>query len=437
MAATSRAQSGDTRPLDRETSRLVDHFFRHEWARVTARLARCFGTRHIDLIEDVVQDALLRAMQTWPYTRVPDSPSAWITRVARNLALDALRHRRMALDKTNSIVTFIEQSSQGQPAEVVFQEEIADDLLRMMFACCDPTLPLHAQVTLTLRTLCGFSVREIAQAFRCNTSTVQKRLVRAKQKLRESAVTLDLPPTPDLATRLHGVLTVIYCVFSEGHKASSGDRLVRQELCDEALRLVAILVKHPVGNQPESHALAALMWLTAARLSERVDGDGRIMILEEQARSDWNWSMIKRGLRHLADSADGEHVSAFHLQAGIAACHCVAPDYASTDWERILDLYDQLYAMNPSSVVSLNRAVAIANVHGAEHGLAALGYHADAPRIIADYMYFAVLGEFHNRLGDTAEACSAYRRAIALCDVEPEVAFLKTKLHAAVDEGSL
>ena len=279
------------------------------------------------------------------------------------------------------------------------ENAIKDDRLRMMFTCCHPLIPQEMQVALALKTLCGFSPGEIARAFLSSEAAIAKRLTRAKQRIREARIAFEIPVGEELTRRLDGVLQSLYLLFNEGYKASGGEHLIREELCHEAIRLTALLAEHPAGNQPRAHALVALMLLNGSRLAARLDRDGNILRLEEQNRSQWDQAMIARGLYHLMQSTAGNEISEYHLQAAIAACHCAAQEYESTDWPRILSLYDRLIEMDDSPVVALNRAVAVANVRGARAGIEAVEAIHDRQQLNGYYLLYAVLGEFEARPG--------------------------------------
>src|SRR6516164_3575029 len=287
-------------------SQLVEHLFRHESAKMVATLTRIFGIEHLNLVEDVVQEALGRALQTWPYRGIPENPSAWIMRASRNLALDVIRREKVFRGKEAEIAHLIEASGSSTPEVVSFSEnEIADDRLRMMFVCCHPVIPAEAQVALALKTLCGFSVPEISHAFLTTEAAIAKRLTRAKQKIQEAQIPFEIPTGDELTRRLDSVLHSLYLLFNEGYKASSGENLVREELCEEAIRLTQLLAQHRAGNQPKMHALLALMLLNAARIPARQDDEGNLLRLEEQDRSLWDQAMIARGMFHLHESAAG------------------------------------------------------------------------------------------------------------------------------------
>lgn len=414
----------------RAVSQTVEHLFRHESAKMVAILTRIFGTEHLTLAEDVVQETLARALQTWPFYGIPKNPSAWIIRAARNLALDAVRRQKVFREKEPEIVAMIDRPDPGPDESAFSDQEIADDRLRMIFVCCHPVIPVEAQVALALNTLCGFSVAEIASAFLSGEAAIAKRLVRAKQKIREAKIPFEIPAGGQLTGRLDSVLHTLYLLFNEGYKASAGDRLIREEICEEAIRLADLLVRHPSGNQPRTHALLSLMLLNAARSRARIDDDGNLLLLQEQDRSLWNREMIARGMFHFAQSAAGLEVTVYHLQAGIVACHCAATDYGSTNWQQILALYDRLVEFDPSPVVALNRAVAVANAIGAEAGLAAVAEIHGREKLQSYYLLHAVLGEFESRLNHPAAAIEHFENALKLTQVRSERVFLSKRLEA-------
>src|SRR6266513_4845530 len=324
-------------------SQLVEHLFRHESAKMIATLTRIFGIEHLSLAEDVVQEALSRALETWPYRGVPEKPSAWIMRASRNLALDVIRRQKSFRAKEAEIAQLMERAGSAGETATFSEHEIADDRLRLMFVCCHPVIPAEAQVALALKTLCGFSVAEISHAFLTTEVAIAKRVTRAKQKIQEAQVPFEIPVGDELTRRLDSVLQSLYLLFNEGYKASGGDKLVREELCHEAIRLTELLAQHRAGNQPKIHALLALMLLNAARTPAREDHQGNLLRLKEQDRTRWDQTMIARGMSRLHESAAGGDVSEYHLQAGIAACHVTSVGYEATDWARILAFYDLLF----------------------------------------------------------------------------------------------
>ncbi len=420
-----------------EVFQVVEHLFRHEAGKMVAMLTGIFGIGHLTLAEDVVQEALARALQTWPFYGVPDNPAAWIMRASRNLALDVVRREKVFRDKESEIIRLMEHEHSAPEAALLPEQEIADDRLRMMFVCCHPLIPPETQVALALKTLCGFSVTEISRAFLTTDAAIAKRLTRAKQRIREARIPFEIPAAGELGRRLDGVLQSLYLLFNEGYKASSGDKLVREDICMEAIRLAGLLAEHRAGNRPGTHALLALMLLSAARIPARVDEEGNLLRLRDQDRARWNQPMIARGMFHFAQSAAGGEFSAYHLQAGIAACHCAAKEYGATDWRQILSLYDRLSEFDDSPVVALNRAVALAEVHGPQAGIDAVGAIPNLRLLESYHLLHAVLGEFESRLGHARIAAGHFRKSLELAGSKSEQAFLAKRLQACEEAGTL
>jgi len=411
----------------------VDHLFRREAGRLVAILARRFGAAHLHLAEDVVQDALVRAMETWPFTGVPPNPTAWILQTARNRAIDQTRRSGVWRGKQENFVPLMEdclESALTTPPPR-FEDEIRDSQLRMMFVCCHPALTPEMQVALTLKTLCGFGEREIAAAFLSGGDAVTKRLVRARQLLRAKQLTFELPRASQLGTRVEGVRQALYLLFNEGYKASQGDTLLRIDLCAEALRLGELLAAHPAGDRPATRALLALMYFNAARLPARVDDTGCLLLLAEQDRGLWDRKLIQTGFIHLAASGDGPTLSHFHLEAGIAACHCLATRYETTDWAQILSLYDQLMETDGTPVVALNRAVALSRVQGPAAGLDAIERMPGRAKLKNYHLLHAVTAQLQLEAGRLAEARLNFRQAIALAALPVERESLSRRLVQA------
>ena len=414
-----------------QPAQLVEHFFRHEKGRLHGALVRLLGVHNLSLAEDIAQEAMLRALRTWSMGGVPANPSAWITQVAMNLARDTLRHRKMATGKEAAIITHHEQMTSTPAVTGETAQEIRDDALRLMFVCAHPAIAPDAQVILALKILCGFGTGEIARAFLATEAAIEKQLTRTKQRIAEAGIGFELPEGEDLAPRLDGVLAAIYLLFNEGYKASSGDRLLREDLCREAIRLGSLLIEHPAGRTPRSHALLALMLLTSARFPARLDEHGGLLRLDDQDRGKWDQRLIAQGLLHLGQAAQGTELSEYHLQAGIAALHCLAPDYASTDWEKILLHYDELMRLKPSPIVALNRAVAVAHLHGPQAGLDALAAIPQREKLDRHYLLYTVTGELHWRLQNHQAAAWNFRRALSLAQVGPEQAYLTRLIERA------
>lgn len=410
------------------TGPLAADLFRRESARLVAWLTGQFGTHHLQLAEDAVQEALVRALQSWPYRGVPENPGGWLSQTARNIALDALRRDQRWTEKESGIAQERSRWMGGSEAVEEASGTFTDDTLRLMFVCLHPQLSQEAQVALALRTLCGLSPAEIAAGFLTTEAAVAKRLVRARQRIRELALPFAVPGPDELPARLEGVLGTLYLLFNEGYKASGGERLVRQELCHEAIRLAGLLLEHPATATPATQALMALMLLTAARLPARTDADGALLRLREQDRSAWDRTLIARGILHLGRSAAGDTVTAYHLEAGIAACHSTAVDDTSTNWTRILNLYDQLVPLTRSPVAAMNRAVAVGRVHGPRAALEALDQIPQRRTVEDLYLYHAIRATFATELGQYAEARGRFQQAAERARLPAEREFIARRL---------
>jgi RNA polymerase sigma-70 factor (ECF subfamily) len=413
---------------------LIEHLFRHQAGRMVARLTRLLGPAHVGLAEETVQEAMLRALQTWPYQELPANPAGWLFRVAHNLAIDAVRRDKTFGEKADRLVSELASSASvfhSDPPDTALDEQLEDDELRMIFMCCHPAIPRDASVALSLKTIGGFSVREIARAFLADEAAIAQRIVRAKRQIRSERLTLDLPSESELTERLDSVLDVIYLTFNEGYSAHQGEDLVRQDLCREALRLGLLVASATIGiATPRVHALVALMALQAARLPARVDAAGDLVLLDDQDRSRWDDRLIAIGFRHFDLSMNGDEVSEYHVQAAIAATHARASTPQSADWPTILHLYDQLFTLNPSPVVALNRAVAVAKVRGAAEGLAAIERLERNPQLRHYHLLLAVSGQLLLEVGRHQAAAASFRRALECACSEPERRFLQRRLEA-------
>ncbi len=421
--------------MAQDVPRLVDHLFRREAGKMAAYLVRAFGPARLELAEDVVQDVLCRALELWPARGVPENPSAWLMRAARNRAVDILRRDgRLSFfaPEIESLIMNAEAASKDAAGAAALEREIQDDELRLMFSCCRPEISPEAQVALILKTLCGFSVSEIAQALLAEEGAVEKRLGRARAAFRDAG---ELEPlrAAQIPERLEAVHQAIYLLFSEGYHGSGSDQVVREDLCFEALRLVLLLAEHPGAAKPRTFALAALFCFGAARLSGRAGAAG-LLPLEEQDRSAWDRSLIARGFDFLERSAAGRELSDYHLEAAIAALHSSAPNAEETDWREILGLYDRLLLVKPTPVVALNRAVAAGRALGPEKGLAELGAIVGAEKLKGYSFYPAARGELLRQTGRPAEAQKCFRQAAALARTKPEAEFFArraSECHAA------
>ena len=409
---------------------MIDIDFKRLSAQMVATLTRILGPRRLALAEEAAQDALVKALQIWPHAGVPANPSAWLIQVAKHRALDVLRRERWI--EEHDVVAALSAAAGDDPSEAVRLRGEGplpeDDELAMMFLACHPILTRDARVALTLKTVCGFGVGEIARAFLVREDAIAQRLVRAKRQLREADVAFTLT-ADDCANRLESVLDVLYLLFNEGYAAHAGDDLVRSELCHEAIRLAGLLGDQPALATPSVHALIALMHLQAARLPARVDAGADLLRLAEQDRALWDRALIARGLRHLDAAAAGDLVTVYHLEAGIAACHAVAQRYEDTNWAGIVDLYDSLASVKPTPIVWLNRAIAVSRLEGPRAGLVALDSIADDPLLARYYLLPAAIAELSMEIGDLGRAAASFQAALGRECSEPERRFLERRLR--------
>jgi RNA polymerase sigma-70 factor (ECF subfamily) len=413
---------------------LSEHLFRRESARMIAALTRIFGVRNLALAEDVVQDAFCRALTVWTARGVPDNPAAWLMATARNRAIDIVRRERTARTFAPEVAALLETGHALAPAidEAFAPNTIRDEQLRMMFSCCHPRLAEEAQLALILHILCGFGVGEVASALLHSRAAIEKRIARGKQTLAGAGRLFDLTDAA-IAARLATVCRALYLLFNEGYHGASADSAVRAELCEQAMRLLALLREHPQAATPATHALAALMCLHAARLPARIGPAGDLFALEDQDRSRWDARRMAEGLALLERSAAGPELTAYHLEAAIAAAHASARSFQETDWGSIVSLYDRLMAIDPSPVIALNRAIAIGQRDGAESGLAALHAIADRDRLARYPFHPAALGELSLRRGEREAARGHFRAALALARNAAERRFLEKRLASCAD----
>jgi RNA polymerase sigma factor (sigma-70 family) len=389
------------------TSQLVEHFFRHEYSRLVATLSRRVGVQHIEAVEDAVQSALMTALESWTIAGLPDNPSAWLFRVAHNGLVGELR-KRTRRDRILEQNPTEDIGIEANGPEIFLAGELQDDLLRMLFVCCDDAIPVESQLVLALKTLCGFDVREIALRLFTSEANVYKRLGRARGRLREAPPRTDRLSDEEIRSRLPAVRSILYLLFTEGYLSSHPEAAIRRELCNEAIRLATLLTQHPLGRAPETFALLALMHLHAARITARQHGSGGLALLEEQDRDLWDWQEIQVGLTWLARSAQGDVFSRYHAEAGIAAEHCLAPSFQETRWDEVVDGYSLLERIAPSPIHALNRALALAEWQGPTAGLAALDGFEPPPWLAGSYMWAAVLADLHRRCGN-ADTANSYR----------------------------
>ncbi len=398
---------------------------------MVAALVRIFGVDNLALAEDVVQDAFCRALQVWKARGIPENPPAWLMATAKNRALDVLRRQRTARTFAPELARLLESEWTLSPLvdEAFAVDTIRDEQLRMMFSCCHPRLPEEAQLALILNILCGFGAGEIASALLKGRASIEKRISRGKKLLARSRRLFDLKDA-EFASRLSTVSRALYLLFNEGYHGASAESAVRVELCDEAMRLTALLREHPPAATPTTNALAALMHLHRARLPARLDSAGELSSLVDQDRSRWDARLLATGLALFEGSAKGKEVTPYHIEAAIAAVHTSAPSLGETDWGSIVALYDRLMDLAPSPVVALNRAIAIGERDGPERGLEELRAIADLERLSRYPFYPAALGELELRRGDREAARAHFRRSRSLARNETERRFLGKRLES-------
>ncbi len=409
---------------------LDDHFFRRESGRLVSSLTRIFGVHNLSLAEDVAQEAFCRALEVWSLRGVPENPQAWLMATAKNRALDVLRRQRTAAGHAPEVERMLQSGQTVEPAldDLLLPGALKDDLLRMMFACCDPRLTEGTQVLLVLQILCGFSVGETAAAFMSSHAAMEKRLGRAKAVLATSRRLFDIASSAQVARRLPAVQRALYLLFNEGYHGASAETSIRTDLCREAMRLTAVLLGDPRCATPATHALGALMCLHAARLPARIDSVGDLVTLCDQDRTQWDQALVVDGLSLLEAAATGPDLSAYHLEAAIAAIHANASTFEATDWAAIVSLYDMLMRLQPSPIVALNRAVAIALRSGPACGLAEIRRMRDLDRLSSYPFYFAALGELERRSGNMQAARTHFRQALNLARNSMERRFYARQL---------
>jgi RNA polymerase sigma-70 factor, ECF subfamily len=428
-------------PVTEQLSRTIETLYRSESGRVLATLVRLLGD--LDLAEEAMHEPFATALESWPKTGVPESPRPWLISTARNRAIDAIRRRARFDGAQRDFALYTEAHiNEAQINEARIHEasldvdhddkEIEDDRLRLIFTCCHPALPPEGQVALTLREICGLTTEEIARAFLVTPATLAQRIVRAKAKIREESIPYEVPAPQELPERLNTVLQVIYLVFNEGYSAASGAEVTRAELTGEAIRLGRVLMElqpGPEGVNPEIMGLLSLMLLQESRRVARTSPKGELILLENQERSLWNREQIAEGVALVEKALQSRRFGAYTLQAAIAAVHAEAESSAATDWRQIVALYDQLVRIQPSPVIHLNRAVAIAERDGPQAGLAHIDALLEHGELANYYLAHSARADMYRRLGRTAEARSSYEKALALTQQEPERQFLQARIR--------
>lgn len=401
---------------------LVDHFFRTEYGKAVSHLTSKFGSINLELAEDAVQEALIKAMQVWPYSQIPDNPTGWILRVAGNKMIDHLRR-----DQKMSRPEKLPEHSEEIIDNLSF-DTINDDMVRMMFACCHPSLSGEYQIILTLKILGGLSIREISTSLLKKEETVAKSYTRAKKKFKADEIKLTLPPAHEIEKRLEIVLKIIYLLFNEGYKSAEGTQLIREELCEEAIRLNKVLLDSEICNTPSANALMALMCFHTSRFDARVNDEGEITTLENQDRSKWNQEMIKKGLIYLEKASETEAPNDYIIQAAISSLHCSASSFSETNWKEILRLYDLQLQINNNPIIQLNRLIPLEKVHGSLLAFTEIGELEKTGFFDEYYLFYAIKSEILENLGEVDDCISALEKAISLTKNEKEVSYLAERL---------
>ena len=409
-------------PVPEQLSRTIETLYRSESGRVLATLVRLLGD--FDLAEESMHEAFAAALESWPLTGIPDKPRPWLISTARFKAIDAIRRRARFDGAQKDLIAHLESRVNDAPVE---DEEIDDDRLRLIFTCCHPALPPEGQVALTLREICGLTTEEIARAFLVTPATLAQRIVRAKAKIREGSIPYEVPAPLELPERLDAVLQVVYLVFNEGYSAAAGTEVTRAELTGEAIRLGRLLSE--LLPEPEVIGLLSLMLLQESRHAARTSPTGELILLENQDRSLWNREQIAEGVVLVEKALQSRRFGSYTLQAAIAAVHAEAESTAATDWRQIVGLYNQLLRIQPSPVVQLNRAVAIAMRDGPEAGLAQIDAVLEHGELANYYLAHSARAEMYRRLGRTAEARASYEKALSLTQQEPERQFLQERIR--------
>ncbi|MEX6687714.1 sigma-70 family RNA polymerase sigma factor [Danxiaibacter flavus] len=412
-------------------NKLTDHLFRREAGKMSAILIKIFGTENLQLSEDVIQETFINAMRVWSLNGIPDSPSAWLMRAAKNKAIDFIRKNKFSrsidFSDPERMLLQSEYTLTSTIDKLWNEDEITDDLLRMMFACCHEELSEENQITLMLKILCGFSTAEIAKAFVTSEDTVSKRLYRAKEFFRTKKIKPEFPPASHLKDKTGTVLRTIYLLFNEGYSSTHADKLIRKDLLDQSMYLCNLLCVHSSTQLPETFAAMALMCFHAARINSRIDEHHEIILLQNQDRGKWDRSLIDKGYDYLNKAAFGNEINSYHIEAAIAYEHCISPSFEQTNWKNILRYYDMLAAINPSSIVLLNRLTVIFKVYGAEQTLKEVEQALCNKEWQKNYLYHSLMGDVY-ACKDFNKAKAFYETAIGMTKSDAEKKLLNKKI---------
>jgi RNA polymerase sigma factor (sigma-70 family) len=417
-----------------EINKTVDHLFRHEAGKMVSVLTKIFGIENLETAEDVVQNSLLHAMEVWKLKGIPDNPSAWLFRVAKNKTIDIIRRNKHSVQydfNDNERILLTSEYTLAATINHLWKEElIKDDLLRMMFACCHPEISEENQITIILKTLCGFSTQEIAKAFLTTEETISKRLYRTKEFFRQHKVKLMIPSVEEIQRRTEVVLNAIYLLFNEGYNSSNSEALIRYDLMDESMILCRLLTEYSHTQLPEVFALMALMCFHAARTDSRLTAEGEIILLAVQDRKKWNVSLINEGIRFMNQAAFGSSISPYHLEAAISFEHCRAESFDKTNWEIILHHYEWLCKIAPSPVTELNKIAVILQLRGPLAALKVLEAMEETNKLTSYYLYYSLRGEIYARLGEPEKAKNNFEATIKMTGSETERRMLHHKIAA-------
>jgi len=418
-------------------NQLTDHLFRHESGKMVSVLTKIFGPENLETAEDVVQQTFMDAIQLWKFKGVPENPSAWLFKVAKNKAIDVVRKNKYSrnydFNDSERMLLTSEYTLASTMDKLWNEDLVQDDMLRMMFACCHAEISTENQITLILKTLCGFSTAEIAKTFLTSEDTVSKRLYRTKEFFREQKIKFAIPSNDELQNRTEAVLNSIYLLFNEGYSSTHSNELIRKDLIDEAMLLCKLLLENKRTQLPQCYALMALMCFHAARSESRISATGEIILLPVQDRSTWNFELIARGNEYMNQAAFGDAITSYHLEAAIAYEHCIAPNFEKTNWLRILDLYNWLCKIAPSPVAELNKVVALLQVEGALAAKQQLTMLAEDKKMHNFYLYHSLLGEINALLLNSVEAKKNFETAMQLSQSAPERKILRDKIHALLN----
>ncbi|WP_436490945.1 RNA polymerase sigma factor [Chitinophaga sp. ARDCPP14] len=406
----------------------LKHLFKQEFSKMVAVISKLFGLQHIEIAEDIVSETFLLASETWGVKGLPPNPAAWLYTVAKQKAIHHFRRNKIFDKKVLPEIVARQELVDDAEALSFSQENIKDSQLQMLFAICNPSIASEAQIGLALRILCGFGIDEIAEAFLSNKETINKRLFRAKEKLREEKIRMELPPENEIPQRLDNVLHIIYLLFSEGYYSQTQNQILQQDLCLEALRLGLMLTAYDKTNRPKTNALIALMCFHASRFNARQAGEGEVVLYEAQNEALWDQALINQGIYFLQLSAEGNEISSYHLEARIAYWHCMKED-TPEKWEEILQLYNALLMINYSPSVALNRTFALYKANGQQEALA----EAEKLKLENNHFYYVLLGELYKNI-DNDKAKASFHRAWQLAKTDTEKQGIQVQINRLTDE---